>query len=108
MTGFFGVGGGFIIVPALTATLGYAMPEAVGTSLIVIAINAAASLAARTGIGGLHLAVIVPFTLAAAAGSLAGNHLAGRIPAGRLTRAFGLLLLLVGGYVATRSLIRIA
>ena len=40
MTGFFGVGGGFLIVPALTLVLGMAMPVAVGTSLLVIATNA--------------------------------------------------------------------
>ena len=39
LTGFFGVGGGFVIVPALVLALGFTMPEAVGTSLLVIAIN---------------------------------------------------------------------
>ena len=47
LTGFFGVGGGFVIVPALVLVLGFDMPAAVGTSLLVIAINSAAALAAR-------------------------------------------------------------
>ena len=54
LTGFFGVGGGFVIVPALVLALGFEMPAAVGTSLLVIAINSAASLAARFG-GHVHL-----------------------------------------------------
>jgi hypothetical protein len=47
LTGLFGVGGGIVIVPALTLALRFPMPEAVGTSLLVIAINAAMALAAR-------------------------------------------------------------
>jgi len=49
LTGFFGVGGGFVIVPALVLALGFEMPVAVGTSLLVIAINSAAALTARIG-----------------------------------------------------------
>jgi uncharacterized membrane protein YfcA len=48
LTGFFGVGGGFVIVPALVLALGFDMPAAVGTSLLVITINSAASLAAAS------------------------------------------------------------
>jgi uncharacterized protein len=55
LTGFFGVGGGFVIVPALVLALGFEMPVAVGTSLLVIAINSATALAARLG-GHVHLA----------------------------------------------------
>ncbi|MEI2828029.1 MAG: TSUP family transporter [Dermatophilaceae bacterium] len=48
LTGFFGVGGGFAIVPALVLVLGYSMPVAVGTSLLVISLNSASALAIRT------------------------------------------------------------
>ena len=51
MTGFFGVGGGFLVVPALVLALDFPMPVAVGTSLLVIAINSATSLVARAGTG---------------------------------------------------------
>jgi predicted anti-sigma-YlaC factor YlaD len=50
LTGFFGVGGGFVIVPALMMALGFDMPVAIGTSPLVIAINSAAALAARSGL----------------------------------------------------------
>lgn len=51
LTGLFGVGGGFVIVPALTLVLGFNVPQAVGTSLLVIPVNALAALAARDGPG---------------------------------------------------------
>ncbi len=61
LTGFFGVGGGFVIVPALVLALGFTMPEAVGTSLLVIAINSAVALSTRLSGGSLDWGVIVPF-----------------------------------------------
>ena len=51
LTGFFGVGGGFAVVPALVLALGFSMPVAVGTSLLVIAINSATALGSRAGHG---------------------------------------------------------
>ena len=82
-TGLFGVGDGFIIVPALTLLLGFAMPEAICTSLLIIAINAAIALAARLGTATVDWSVKVLFTLAALAGALAGSGTADRLPAAR-------------------------
>ena len=105
LTGFFGVGGGFVIVPALVLALGFDMPAAVGTSLLVIAINSAAALAARLG-GHVHLAwpLLGVFTVAALAGALAGNRVASRVDASRLSAAFTVLLIAVAAYSLTRSL----
>jgi hypothetical protein len=105
MTGFFGVGGGFVIVPALTLALGLGMPEAVATSLVVIAINSGAALLARAGTAHFDWAVIVPFTIAAIAGSLTGKTVADRLSAKALTRAFAVLLVAVAIYTATSSLV---
>ena len=103
LTGFFGVGGGFIIVPAMVMVLGYPMPTAVGTSLLVIAVNSAAALAARAGAETFHWSVIIPFTVAAIASSLAGKRVADRARPATLSRAFAALLLAVAAYVAIRS-----
>ena len=105
LTGFFGVGGGFVIVPALVLALGFEMPIAVGTSLLVIAINSAAAFAARLG-GHVHLdwPLLGVFILAALAGTLAGNRVASRVDASRLTAAFTILLIAVAAYSLTRSL----
>lgn len=102
LTGFFGVGGGFVIVPALVLALGFDMPAAVGTSLLVITINSAASLAARFG-GHMHLdwPLLAVFTAAALAGTVAGNLVASRVDASRLT---AVLLAAVALYSLGRSL----
>jgi uncharacterized membrane protein YfcA len=103
LTGFLGVGGGFVIVPVLVIALGYPMADAVGTSLLVIAVNSAAALAARAGHAELRWTLLGPFIAAALAGSLAGHRLSVRLPAETLKKAFGALLVLVAGYVALRA-----
>lgn len=104
LTGFFGVGGGFVIVPALTLALGLSMPSAIATSLLVIALNSGGSLLARAGTADFDWSVIVPFTCAAIAGSFAGKKVADRLSATTLTRAFAALCIAVAIYVATSSL----
>ncbi len=105
LTGFFGVGGGFVIVPALTLALGFGMGEAVGTSLLIIAINSAAALVARAGHASFDWAVIIPFTVAAIGGSFLGKRLTDTVSGTALTRAFAVLLILIAGYVAAQSLL---
>ena len=106
VTGFFGVGGGFVVVPVLVLVLGFDMPTAAGTSLVVIAVNSAAALAARAGHGGLALnwPLLGAFTAAAMIGALAGSGLAGRADPRRLSAAFTVLIVIVAGYTLTRSL----
>lgn len=105
MTGFFGVGGGFLVVPALVLALGLPMPFAVGTSLVVIAINSAAAFASRLGSGiRLDWAPVVVLTAAAIAGSLAGARVADRVDPRKLNVAFSVLLVSVAAYTAWQSL----
>lgn len=105
LTGFFGVGGGFALVPALVLALEYPMSVAVGTSLLVIAVNSATALLARVGgVGGqMDWSVIGVFTAAAIAGSLLGGRIAARANPRHLTLAFALLLIAVALYTAARS-----
>ncbi|MBS4729300.1 sulfite exporter TauE/SafE family protein [Mycobacterium sp. SM1] len=105
LTGFFGVGGGFVIVPALVLALGYEMPVAVGTSLLVIAISSAEALIFRLHSGGVDWPVAVPFTAAGFLGVIVGDAMANRVPAARLTRWFVWLLVVVAGYTAAHSLL---
>ncbi|QOK22729.1 sulfite exporter TauE/SafE family protein [Janibacter indicus] len=106
LTGFLGVGGGFVVVPALVMVLGFPMPVAVGTSLLVIAVNSATSLVARFqhGAGDLDWPLILGFAAAAVVGSLLGSRVADRIPAHRLSRAFAVLVLGVAALTATQAL----
>lgn len=105
LTGFLGVGGGFVVVPVLVVLLGVPMPVAIGTSLLVISLNSGVALAARAGHGGFAWDVIIPFTLAAVAGSLAGKRVADRIRPSRLTVAFAVLLIAVAAYVGGRAVL---
>ncbi|MFJ9827053.1 sulfite exporter TauE/SafE family protein [Streptomyces sp. NPDC101160] len=98
VTGVLGVGGGFLTVPALVQVVGLRMRPAVGTSLLVVAVNALAALLARSGTAApLDWAVVAPFAGAAVLGAWDGRRLAARVPADRLRRAFGFLLLAVAG-----------
>ena len=103
LAGFLGVGGGFVVVPVLVVLLGVPMPTAVGTSLLVISLNSAVALAARTGHGSFAWEVITPFTIAAVFGALAGKRVADRHSPGTLTVSFAALLVAVGAYVAIRA-----
>lgn len=103
LTGLFGVGGGFVIVPALALALKLAMPEAIGTSLLVIAINSAAALAARMGSSTIEWNVAVPFTIAAVFGVVTGGKVADRLDAGRSLRWFAALLVGVALYTAIQA-----
>ena len=60
LTGFLGVGGGFVIVPALVLALRYEMAPAVGTSLLIISLNSGVALLARGGDGSFHWAAHRP------------------------------------------------
>lgn len=107
LTGFFGVGGGFVIVPALVLALGLPMQTAVGTSLLVVAINSATSLAARAGSTHFDWELIVPFTLAAMAATTVGKRVADRLPNRTLGRGFAVLLLVVAAYTGVHSAIQL-
>jgi uncharacterized membrane protein YfcA len=101
LTGFFGVGGGFLIVPALVLVLRLPMPIAIGTSLPVIAINSGTALAGHLAAGRqIDVAVTVLFTAGAIAGALLGGAFSTRLPAVALARAFALLVLALAAYLA--------
>lgn len=104
LTGFLGVGGGFLVVPALVIALRMPMNFAVGTSLMIIAVNSVSSLVARVGVAHFDWKVLVPFTLAAILASVGGKRIADQLSGEVLTRAFAVLLLMVGVLVGAQSL----
>ena len=105
LTGFFGVGGGFVVVPALVLVLGFSMPAAVGTSLLVISINSGSALLARLGHGpSLNWVLITGFTAAAVIGSMLGGRVTSRVQPRVLAQGFALLLVVVALYTAARSI----
>ena len=103
LTGFFGVGGGFVIVPALMLALDFTMPEAVGTSLLVLTINAVVTLTTRLQTGSIEWGTVIPFTIASLLGVIVGSRLASTHDSSSLQQWFVGLLVIVAIYTATRS-----
>jgi len=94
LTGILGVGGGFLIVPALVMLVGLPMYQAVGTSLAIIAANSFAGLMGHLG-GQIDLWVTAFFVVAGIAGTFAGSKLAHRLPAHRLRQIFAIFVIVL-------------
>ena len=105
ITGLFGVGGGFVIVPALVLLLGLPMTVAVGTSLVIISINSAAGFLAHLGATSLDETVTIAFTLAAVAGALGAGRIGSRLSGVRLRQGFAYLVIAVAAFVALNAFI---
>ncbi|MFC9755808.1 sulfite exporter TauE/SafE family protein [Streptomyces sp. NPDC056921] len=100
VTGFLGVGGGFLVVPALVTVVALPMTAAVGTSLLVITVNSVAALATRLATPtALDWATIAPFTATAVLGAWDGRRLAAKVSTAALQRIFGVALLAVAAFM---------
>ncbi|ELB86418.1 putative membrane protein [Rhodococcus wratislaviensis IFP 2016] len=99
LTGLFGVGGGFLIIPALVLMLGLDMSVAVGTSLVIIVANSAAGLVSHLSGASIDWAITVAFAGTAIAGSLIAGHFGTKVDTDRLQRWFAYLVFAVAAYV---------
>jgi len=99
LTGLVGIGGGFLFVPALVLLGGVPMKNAVGTSLVVIALNTAAGAVGYRGQATIDWSVVGAFTLCAVAGSLVGAQLVQRVSGEGLRRGFAGFLVVMAGLV---------
>ncbi len=104
MTGILGVGGGFLIVPALVMLVGLPMYQAVGTSLVVIAANSFAGLLGHIHMPGFDLALTMTFVAAGLLGTFAGAKLANRLPARRLKQVFAVFVILLAIFILRDNL----
>lgn len=106
VTGLLGVGGGFLAVPTLVTVLSLRMRLAVGTSLVVIAVNSVAALAARLAVGPTTLdpATFGPFAGAAILGAWDGRRLAARWSGRTLQRMFAALLIALAAFMLVDAL----
>lgn len=104
LTGFFGVGGGFLVVPALLLVMGVGMRSAVGTSLLVIVINAAVGGLGRIGQSfEMDWWPVLAFAAASMIGGLLGARLSRRVRPEVLRRLFALLLAVVAVATALQA-----
>lgn len=104
MTGLVGVGGGFLIVPALVLLVGLDMRLAVGTSLSIIVLNSAVGfwkhLDTLTAAGGaVDWRLVGAFAAIGIVGSLVGVRLSGRVPQAALRRGFAVFLVAMGVFI---------
>jgi uncharacterized membrane protein YfcA len=99
LTGLFGVGGGFLIIPALVLVLGVEMPIAIGTSLLIIVANSAAGVVSHLGGAGIDWPITTAFVGTAIVGSLVAGHYGTKLDTGRVQRWFAYLVFVVAAYV---------
>ncbi|WP_017605549.1 sulfite exporter TauE/SafE family protein [Nocardiopsis alkaliphila] len=104
VTGLVGAGGGFLVVPALALLGGLAMPAAVGTSLLVIAMKSFAGLTGYMASVSLDWPMVLMITGAAVAGSLLGALLTSHVPEAVLRQGFGVFVLAMGVLVLALEL----
>jgi uncharacterized membrane protein YfcA len=104
VTGLVGAGGGFLVVPALVLLGGLSMPEAVGTSLLVIALKSGAGFAGYLSSVSIDWKLTLAVTVLAVLGSLAGARLTGKVNPDTLRRAFGWFVIVMGAGVLAGQL----
>ena len=103
LTGFLGVGGGFLIVPALVLFGGLSMKDSIGTSLVVIAINCAAGLAGHLAHGGFDLRLAGQVTALAVLGTLIGTALSHKTSPARLRTGFAVFVIAVAIFLVAKN-----
>lgn len=105
ITGFLGAGGGFLIIPALIFFAGLKMKEAVGTSLLIIAVNALIGFAGDMFIGvDINMALLLSLGALAIGGIFIGTYLSKKIDGKKLKPAFGWFVLVMGIYIVAKEI----
>lgn len=103
ITGLLGAGGGFLIIPALVIFLNLPMKTAVGTSLLIIAINSLFGFLFSLKQFEYNWTIILIFTLMSIIGIFVGSKLADKIPGNSLKKGFGWFILVMGIYIIVKE-----
>jgi uncharacterized protein len=104
LTALIGAGGGFVIVPALVYLAGVPVKQAIGSSLLIITLNATSGFAGYIGQVPIDWQLVGLFTGVAAVGALLGSRLNRHVPQVRIKQGFALLILTLGTYLVIRNL----
>ena len=104
LTGFFGIGGGFLIVPALIGVLGFPAPMAVGTSLLIIALTTVGGIVGHLEMATVEMGITAIVITGSLLGILAGTSLSQRVDHRRFTTAFGVMTGLIGTFMILETL----
>jgi uncharacterized membrane protein YfcA len=103
ITGLFGIGGGFLIVPALYFWTHLPMKKAVGTALLIIAMNSLFSFFTSYSESLINWGLLIRFSLGAIIGILIGSRIAERIPSNYLKRIFGWFVMAISFYIVIKQ-----
>ncbi len=104
LTSLIGAGGGFVIVPALVLLARVPVKPAVGSSLLIITMNALSGFVGYIGQVPIDWALVGSFTGVAAVGAVIGTRLNRRLPQARIKQGFAILIIVLGGYLILRRL----
>jgi len=104
VTGLLGAGGGFLVIPALVLILRMPMKEAVGTSLLIIALNSLIGFTGDLGHVAIDWKFLISITLIAVAGIFVGGFLAKKIDGEKLKKAFGWFVMAMGIYILVKEI----
>lgn len=104
VTGLLGAGGGFLLIPALVLIIRLPMNKAVGTSLLIIAMNSLFGFAGDLGHFNIDWPFLMIITAIAVGGIFAGSFLSRRIPAANLKKGSGWFILIMGIYIILREI----
>lgn len=104
VAGAVGAGGGFLIIPSLVFLAGLPMKKAVGTSLVIIAIQSLAGFVGELSAQPINWSLLAGFSAASVAGIFVGIYASGRIDGGKLKTGFGWFVLLMAVYILAREI----
>ena len=104
ITGLLGAGGGFLLIPTLVIVVGLPMKEAVGTSLLIIALNSLIGFTGDLGHFIINWSLLLKVTAIAVTGIFIGGALAKKIPGENLKKGFGWFVLAMGIYIIIKEI----
>ncbi|MGL6128264.1 sulfite exporter TauE/SafE family protein, partial [Chryseobacterium artocarpi] len=104
LTGLVGAGGGFMIIPALVNLLKLPMKTAIGTSLVIIALNSLIGFSSSMTNVNIEWTLLLSIAAIAIAGIIIGSQLSKKIDGKKLKPAFGWFVLVMGIYIITREI----
>jgi len=99
LSGLVGVGGGFLIIPALTLLAGVSMKKAMGTSLLIIACNGIIGFFSKVDTESIHIYFLITITLIATIGMILGYFLSTKFSNAKLKRFFGFFIMILAVWI---------
>lgn len=104
VTGLLGAGGGFLLIPTLVLLVGLPMKKAIGTSLMIIAMNSLVGFVGDAGHFSINWPFLLIITTIAVGGIFTGSILGKKIPGEKLKKSFGWFVLVIGLYIIIREI----